>query len=322
MKTLAPLVVVFVAACGDTNLIDTLIADEPAGANCPYGGLRVQAEDETRYVCNGAPGADGAAGADGQNGAQGPAGQNGAPGTNGTNGTDGEDGEDGTDGQDGSNGAPGPQGPQGPAGTNAPIPGMGVCPDGLTAVMNGANRLFAAFETNLQGKLVGSATDPAGTKDQNVVVAVCYSVARTDTAFESSPYVVVLPIDIDLPQLLNVPVRNDATDITIKEFVRQGTADTLRSTLTLEDATFATSELIVAEDPSAPGTLKRFLRLALMPRTVTLQMQSTVTRTDMIYSAAQLTGQCGAESAGAGPLAAFFSSTKLEGRGTRYPRDI
>ncbi len=82
-------------------LID--VTDEPAGANCAEGGVRVDAGvdddgdgvldpgeiDTTEYVC------DGTAGTDGTDGTDGTAGTDGTDGTDGTAGTDGMDGADG-----------------------------------------------------------------------------------------------------------------------------------------------------------------------------------------------------------------------------------
>ncbi|MEQ8277102.1 MAG: hypothetical protein RMA76_27110 [Deltaproteobacteria bacterium] len=66
------------------------------GADCATGGVRLEAESGTTFVCNGAPGLDGVDGVDGTDGAVGPA------------------------------GAEGPAGPAGPAGPVGPMGAMGA----------------------------------------------------------------------------------------------------------------------------------------------------------------------------------------------------
>jgi len=119
-------------ADGATSLLN--VVDEPAGDNCMFGGVMVEAgldadgsgvlEAEevtvTQYVCNGA---DGAAGMDGMNGADGADGQDGASGADGADGEDGAPGAAGMDGADGEQGPEGPAGPAGPAGAD----GEGGC---------------------------------------------------------------------------------------------------------------------------------------------------------------------------------------------------
>lgn len=67
-------------------------SSEPAGANCPFGGTRVDSAQGPSYVCNGGPGAAGPTGLTGPAGPTGPTGATGAT------------------------GATGPTGPTGPAG--------------------------------------------------------------------------------------------------------------------------------------------------------------------------------------------------------------
>jgi Collagen triple helix repeat (20 copies) len=128
-----------------------VISTEPAGANCQYGGIKVQYAGSTYYTCNGLVGANGKTtvigtatagecpqggitietagepaskkaicngqqglgGQIGFPGEQGPAGQNG---TSGQNGLQGPAGPAGAAGPTGPSGAPGAQGKQGPAG--------------------------------------------------------------------------------------------------------------------------------------------------------------------------------------------------------------
>ncbi|MBN2729177.1 MAG: collagen-like protein [Bacteroidales bacterium] len=108
---------------------------EPAGVNCPNGGVLLQFGLDansngvldpgevdpslSRYVCNGAVGATGPAGpagATGPAGPAGPAGPTGATGATGPAGPAGAMGATGPAGPTGATGATGPQGPQGPAG--------------------------------------------------------------------------------------------------------------------------------------------------------------------------------------------------------------
>jgi hypothetical protein len=98
LVTLAALAVFPAAAAADT----ISVVPEPAGANCPAGGVKITVTptppappappppDQVSYVCSGPAGADGAPGTDG------------APGADGTDGTDGVDGQDGSNGFDGS----------------------------------------------------------------------------------------------------------------------------------------------------------------------------------------------------------------------------
>ncbi len=51
----------FVAACN--NSAGLAVTDEPAGANCPSGGVKIESGGTTRYVCNGASGDNGSNGA-------------------------------------------------------------------------------------------------------------------------------------------------------------------------------------------------------------------------------------------------------------------
>jgi Collagen triple helix repeat (20 copies) len=128
-----------------------VVTTEPEGANCQYGGIKVQYAGSTYYTCNGLVGANGKTtvigtatamecpqggitietagepaskkaicngqqglgGQIGFPGEQGPMGQNG---TNGQNGPQGPAGPTGATGASGTPGAPGAQGKQGPAG--------------------------------------------------------------------------------------------------------------------------------------------------------------------------------------------------------------
>ncbi|WP_216673645.1 collagen-like protein [Pyxidicoccus fallax] len=110
-----------------------LTTPEPAGANCPFGGVRMQAgldEDRsgaldgrelegatTQYLCNGAVGATGARGERGETGPQGEAGATGAVGPTGPKGDKGDRGD------------AGPQGPQGDSGALAIVYGDGSAGD-------------------------------------------------------------------------------------------------------------------------------------------------------------------------------------------------
>jgi hypothetical protein len=69
------------------------VAPEPAGENCPQGGLKVESPAGTEYVCNGAGGSSGS---------------NGSNGSNGTNGAQGKGGPAGPAGPQGATGAQGP----------------------------------------------------------------------------------------------------------------------------------------------------------------------------------------------------------------------
>jgi hypothetical protein len=111
-----------------------VITGEPSGANCEYGGTKIEYAGSTQYVCNGLVGEDGEEGKGVEiiNSAPGcPDGGitvqvEGEPSTakeicNGEQGVDGEQGEDGERGEigfPGPEGPPGSTGPQGPAGSN------------------------------------------------------------------------------------------------------------------------------------------------------------------------------------------------------------
>lgn len=99
---------------------DTItVVPEPAGVNCPAGGVKITVvptppappalppPDQISYVCNGAAGAPGTAGAPGADGADGKDGVDGKDGQDGLDGQDGSNGANGFDGQDGSNSASG-----------------------------------------------------------------------------------------------------------------------------------------------------------------------------------------------------------------------
>ena len=53
------------AACGDNT---DQVTTEPPGANCPNGGVAIESNGTTTYVCDGTDGSDGTSG---QNGAAG-----------------------------------------------------------------------------------------------------------------------------------------------------------------------------------------------------------------------------------------------------------
>lgn len=118
-------------------------SSEPAGDNCEYGGVKLEA-GETTYLCNGAPGERGEPGLQGEPGQQGPIGLTGVVGPQGPVGPPGANGQDGdiiiwvvepqgdncaaggwrlTSQHEGfsyylCHGVDGPQGPAGPAGQN------------------------------------------------------------------------------------------------------------------------------------------------------------------------------------------------------------
>jgi hypothetical protein len=73
------------------------VTAEPAGENCPKGGVKIQVASGTAtHVCSGTNGTNGVNGVDGRNGTNG---TNGANGTNGTNGANGINGINGIDGE-------------------------------------------------------------------------------------------------------------------------------------------------------------------------------------------------------------------------------
>lgn len=57
-----------------------VVTPEPPGTNCPAGGIKIVANDQTFFVCNGVPGVQGPTGPAGPTGPQGPPGPAGAPG--------------------------------------------------------------------------------------------------------------------------------------------------------------------------------------------------------------------------------------------------
>lgn len=145
----------------------TLTTAEPAGANCPYGGTKLEFGIDlndngvldvgeilgalTRFVCNGAPGVAGATGP------QGPAGAAGATGATGPQ------------------GPAGPTGPQGPAGTGfntvalTTVEPAGInCPNGGVLLQFGldanSNGVLDAGEINpvLSRYVCNGAQGPAG----------------------------------------------------------------------------------------------------------------------------------------------------------------
>ena len=113
--------------------ISILGVPEPAGANCPTGGVKVtpifidgSAAGASQFVCHGqlgpigATGANGLNGRDGEVGPQGPIGPQGPAGADGSVGPQGPQGPPGPAGANGLNGANGAAGPQGPAGPAGP----------------------------------------------------------------------------------------------------------------------------------------------------------------------------------------------------------
>lgn len=100
---------------------------EPAGGNCPDGGIKVESGEgdvitNTTYVCDGAPGQQGESGPEGTEGPQGVQGQQGDAGPAGPPGEQGPPGPQGETGAAGPQGETGPQGPQGEIGPQG-IPG-------------------------------------------------------------------------------------------------------------------------------------------------------------------------------------------------------
>jgi hypothetical protein len=92
---------------------------EPAGANCPAGGVKYTSATRVDYVCNGVEGPKGAAGTVGPQGpvgSSGPAGAQGPAGPMGAQGPAGPSGAQGPAGPTGEQGPAGQTGPQGPAG--------------------------------------------------------------------------------------------------------------------------------------------------------------------------------------------------------------
>jgi len=126
----------FAYVCNGAPCVDTLvnITEEPPGANCGFGGQRIDAGpdtnqngvlddaevDYTEYICNGEPGADGQDGMDGDAGPQGPA------------------GDDGDDGQDGEQGPQGPAGPVSLTDINL-VPAGDECPEGGISISAGVD---------------------------------------------------------------------------------------------------------------------------------------------------------------------------------------
>ncbi len=113
-----PVVVSYV--CDGEDGASVVATAEPAGANCTYGGTRLQVGSSApTFVCNGAPGATGATGptgATGATGTTGPTGATGATGATGPTGATGDTGPIGPTGATGATGDTGPIGPTGPAG--------------------------------------------------------------------------------------------------------------------------------------------------------------------------------------------------------------
>ncbi|WP_241758562.1 collagen-like protein [Pyxidicoccus parkwayensis] len=109
-----------------------LTTPEPVGANCGFGGVRMETgvdlnsngkldDDEvnasaTKFLCNGAQGLRGDTGAVGPQGPKGDTGETGAVGPQGPKGDTGAVGATGPQGPKGDTGDTGPQGPQGPKG--------------------------------------------------------------------------------------------------------------------------------------------------------------------------------------------------------------
>ncbi|PLW94228.1 MAG: hypothetical protein C0592_03570 [Marinilabiliales bacterium] len=110
---------------------------EPAGVNCPNGGVLLEFGLDangngildpgevdpllSRYVCNGVDGAAGPQGPAGATGATGPAGPQGPAGPTGATGATGPAGATGATGATGPAGPQGPQGTQGPQGPAGPL---------------------------------------------------------------------------------------------------------------------------------------------------------------------------------------------------------
>lgn len=116
-------------ADGASAFVNT--SPEPAGGNCPDGGIKVESGEgdvitNTTYVCDGAAGPQGEAGPEGSEGAQGvqglqgDAGPAGPPGEQGPPGPQGEPGPQGIQGETGPQGLQGEIGPQGIPGGQGP----------------------------------------------------------------------------------------------------------------------------------------------------------------------------------------------------------
>ena len=97
-----------------------VITEEPEGANCPEGGVKVEYAGETFYACNGEGGPEGEKGDQGEPGEDGEDGAPGAAGAQGPSGSDGAQGPKGDSGSQGQKGDTGAEGPQGPRGKRGP----------------------------------------------------------------------------------------------------------------------------------------------------------------------------------------------------------
>jgi len=119
-----------------------VITTEPAGANCPEGGVKIEYAGTTSFVCNGEEGEEG------EKGDQGEAGEDGAVGPQGVQGLQGPQGPAGATGAAGSQGpkgGTGPQGPQGPQGLQGPQGPAGKVK--VTCKVKGDNKIKCVVQT-------------------------------------------------------------------------------------------------------------------------------------------------------------------------------
>ena len=138
---------------------------EPAGENCPAGGLRVDSGldanqsnrlegDEitsTAYACNGVDGSQGADGSDGRPG---------------SNGSDGRPGSNGSDGRPGSNGSDGTPGSSALVRVTRLEPGE-LCPAGGV-------HIHVGLDTNQDGVLDDDEIDPSSSQAVCDAPLLCY----------------------------------------------------------------------------------------------------------------------------------------------------
>lgn len=191
------------AGSNGANGLNALVAtaQEPAGANCPNGGVQIQAgldvngdgklgADEvvlasTRYVCNGAPGTAGAAGAQGEPGLQGVPGAPGPQGDVGPQGPAGATGAKGDTGPQGPAGPTGPKGdtgPQGPQGAAATAPGEEPSSPMIGTVVFNNFSLSGAPSNPVSASLHALDVEATNTDQRSPGTSAGYTVGRTSLA--------------------------------------------------------------------------------------------------------------------------------------------
>ncbi len=244
-----------------------VVAAEPAGENCPDGGVRIDdGQGAVYYVCDGVDGPDG------------------------IDGEDGDDGENGVDGEDGgdvviSDESPGDnceaggirvEAPDGTVryacnGTSATNPPVSLCPGDTLPNAPASLGIFVDVTGVVGGALQGDAGEPAPGSIQ--AVATCHKVAASlDPASGlptgrsvHAPFSIVTQIDPATVGLYRSLIERDQASVSIAYFDEDDLgAPVLAGHVDLDGAHLMRIEQITALDPAHPGTARAFQRLAFV----------------------------------------------------------